>query len=207
MRRHPVAPYVLVAALHACVVEPELLNSERIEAEFGSFGIEILSYRNNVRRSSLYSKHDGVAIGRTYAVVQFAVPAVAAVADEHEKVLDGASLGATFKAAGYTILKQTYYIGSVVPGRDPHDIAALMQLDAALPLAMHVYKLVLKKQQQVIEYATIIEVHHPEYMSADRLYELYAPEPPPDVGDDAIRSWRALVGGAAQAIEAGFRSD
>jgi hypothetical protein len=42
MQRYSVSPAVLTAALSACAVEPELLNSERIEERFGNYGVEIL---------------------------------------------------------------------------------------------------------------------------------------------------------------------
>jgi len=40
-RSHKLAPAVLAAALSACATETVLLNSQRIERQFGSYGIEI----------------------------------------------------------------------------------------------------------------------------------------------------------------------
>lgn len=39
---------------------------------------------------------------------------------------------------------------------------------------MHVYRLLLQKDGPAIDYATIIELHHPDYMDLDGLRELYA---------------------------------
>lgn len=211
MRHRRVPLSVLVAALSACVVEPEQLNSERIEAEFGSYGIEIVSFRGNVRRSSLYSRHDDGTVCRTYAIVRFESFAEAPIAEAHKRIVEGASIGATFKSHGWSVYKETRYIGRIDLGDDAHDIGARMRLDAERPLAMHVYRLFLKKGPKVIDYATIIEVHHPDYMSVDRLQRLYARGPLPRLADDDIRAFKALVtdGRAATGtfIETRYRSD
>ena len=55
MQRNPIPQVILAAALSACSLQPELLNSERIERSFGSYGIEVLSQNSAVRRSNLYS--------------------------------------------------------------------------------------------------------------------------------------------------------
>ena len=46
-----------------------LLNSERIERKFGSYGIDVLRNDDAVRMSNLYSLRDGEKICRTFAVV------------------------------------------------------------------------------------------------------------------------------------------
>lgn len=100
MRRNRVPLSVLAAALSACVVEPELLNSERIESQFGSFGIELVAYQDGVRRANLYSIEGDRRVCRTYAVVRFDDVPDNIIADEHARIVAGASIGATFKANG-----------------------------------------------------------------------------------------------------------
>ena len=184
---------VTALTLAACSAAEQPLNSERIESEFGSYGLEILSYENGLRRASLYSVHGSNKITRTYAIVHFDDVPKEIAGNEHAHILEGASIGATFKAAGWTISKGTLYIGTVSPGDDVHAIAALMNLDEASGLAMHVYKLGLRKDSQHIDYATIIEVHHPDYMNPDRLQRLYGDsnKSKPDV--QLLDHWRSLV--------------
>jgi hypothetical protein len=49
----------------------------------------------------------------------------------------------------------------------------MMHLHRKADVAMHVYRLLLEKQQQAIDYATLIELHHPDYLSRDDLLDLY----------------------------------
>jgi len=39
---------------------------------------------------------------------------------------------------------------------------------------VHVYRMTLEKNDQSIRYATIVETHHPDYMTEAQLLELYA---------------------------------
>ncbi len=39
---------------------------------------------------------------------------------------------------------------------------------------MHVYRLLLRKSDQAIEYATLIELHHPDYLGVSDLLNLYS---------------------------------
>ena len=162
LRRKRIPVTVLAAALSACVVESEQLNSERIERHFGSYGIEVLSSKDGVRRSNLYSTDEGRKTCRTYAVVRFDNVPESILDREHAQILAGQSIGAIFKQNGWDIYKETRYVGAHRMARDDHPVYSLMALDDAAALAMHVYRLLLKKGEQTIEYATIIELHHPE---------------------------------------------
>lgn len=184
---------LVALALGACAESAELLNSERIEAEFGTYGIDVLAYADGLRRASLYSTHDGSKIARTYAIVHFDEVPEAMRDNEHARILDGGSIGATLKAAGWSLRKETLYIDTVNPGTDVHGIRRLMQLDGAPALAMHVYRLHIRKDAQQIDYATIIEVYHPAYMTQDRLRAIYAADDDSLADDDTIAHWRSLV--------------
>lgn len=184
---------LVALALSACVEGAEPLNSERIEAEFGNYGIDVLSYRDGLRRASLYSTHDDGKITRTYAIVHFDNVPASLRDDEHAHILDGGSIGATFKAAGWSLQKETLYIDAVNPGDDVHGIRRLMRLDGSPDLAMHVYRLHVKKNTEAIDYATIIEVYHPAYMTQERLQTLYRADAETPAGEDAIAHWRSLV--------------
>ena len=166
-------PAVLAVMLSACATEPVLLNSERIEKRFGSYGIAVLASEAGLRRSSLYSLEDGVPSCRTYAVVRFADQLDDRYREEHAKVLAGNSIGAIFRTHGWDVHKQTMHIGSLALPQDEIGIGELMRLDGAENLALHVYQLLLVRNEQVFEYATIVETHHPDYLSESDLHELY----------------------------------
>ena len=165
---------VFAAALDACAHESERLNSERIAERFGSYGIDVISSEPGLRRSNLYSSKNGEHTCRTYAVVRFVDEPDAMIDAEHEQVLAGESIGAIFKASGWTVFKETLHIGTVSLDDAAHPVALMMRLDRGADVSMHVYRLLLEKNQQAIDYATLIEMHHPDYLSSDDLLELYS---------------------------------
>ena len=164
---------VVAAALDACAHESERLNSERIADRFGSYGIDVVTSEPGLRRSNLYSSEDGVHTCRTYAVVRFVDEPDALIDAEHAQILAGKSIGAIFKASGWAILKETLHIGTVRLEDTRHPVATLMGLEHSAEVAMHVYRLLLEKSEQAIEYATLIELHHPEYLDRNDLLSLY----------------------------------
>lgn len=169
-------PAVLAAVLGACESEPVQLNSERIEQRFGSYGIKALASEPGLRRSSLYSTHGDAQICRTYALVRFADRLDDRYREEHTKVLAGHSIGAIFRSHGWNLHKQTMHIGAIALPADPTSIGRLMQVGRPQGLALHVYQLLLVRNEQVFEYATIAETHHPQYLSEQDLKELYTYE-------------------------------
>ncbi len=168
-----ITPEVLAAALGASATETVLLNSERIEQRFGSYGIDVLASEAGLRRSSLYSAGDGERICRTYAVVRFTEQPDTSYSPEHAHVLAGNSLGEVFKANGWAIHKQTLHIGSFDVAYSASEVGLLMKLDGGSTLALHIYQLLLARGDQVFEYATIIEAHHPAYLSQADLLDIY----------------------------------
>jgi hypothetical protein len=165
---------IAAAALSACAIEPELLNSERIEQRFGSCGIEVLSDQPGLRRSALFSGDDIDRTCRTYAVVRFVDAPDAQVDSEHEQVLAGDSIGAIFKAGGWTIRKETLYIGATdLPRGRGSELATVMRLEKPCEIAIHIYRLRLHKDADAVDYATISEFHHPDYLDLAELRRLY----------------------------------
>ena len=207
MRRCRVPESVLEAALSGCVVEPEHLNSERIKAKFGSYGVDVVDFTNGIRRSSLYSCAQGSADAkrtcRTFAVVK-AENVPDGLADvEHDLVMRGGSTGAVFKTHGWRIYKETMYTGtlSVPPGITT--IPVLMRIDQETPLAMHVYRLLLNRNEQTLRYATIVEVHHPDYLTLDELERTYVVDTPAPISEREIAELSNLVLGDGQHPAAG----
>ena len=167
---------VVAAAISACAIESELLNSERIADRFGNYGIEVLSHEAGLRRSNLYSTENGVRTCRTYAVVRFNEEPNAEIGSEHAQILAGNSIGAIFKANGWSIHKETLYVGAARLDTPGIAVAELMRLDPGTEVAMHVYRLLLKKDEQAIDYGTILELHHPDYLTQSDPRRMYAIE-------------------------------
>jgi len=147
-----------------------LLNSERIARKFGSYGIDVLESDARVRVSNLYSLHQGSKICRTFAVVHFPESIENAYLVEHEAILSGQSIGAVFAQHGWTIEKINRYLG-VLHSTDP--VAGLMGEITPQPLAVHLYDFRVSKPGTSLIYASIAEVHHPDYLSVADLQRIY----------------------------------
>jgi hypothetical protein len=186
-------PLLLAIILNACGSETALLNSERIEQQFGSYGIDILPSENGLRRSNLYSVAGDDRICRTYAVVRFTDDPDDVYSLEHAKVLEGNSLGAVFKSNGWKIRKQTLHIGSFPVTAADGQIYDLMRLSEDQSLALHVYELLLVKDEQIFEYATVLEAHHPDYLLESELLELYSYDHAHSVSSDTLAQMEALM--------------
>jgi len=193
MRRNSVSPVVLAAALSACALEPELLNSDRIVQRFGNYGIEILEQREDLRRSNLYSSENDIRTCRTYAVVEFGELSDVNSSDAHRDVLAGGSIGTTFKESGWTIRKDTVHIGNISFANRDHVVMQIMRLTDIQDLAMHAYRLLLEREDEFVHYATIVEVHHPDYLSEHELHELYDQDMATKLDPASIEAFVALI--------------
>jgi hypothetical protein len=147
-----------------------LLNSERIAMEFGNSGIDVLESDARVRVSNLYNLRQGIKICRTFAVVHFSESIETAYSVEHEAILSGQSIGAVFAQHGWTIEKINRYFG-VLDSTDR--VARLMGEIAPRPLAVHLYDFKISKPGTSLIYATIAEVHHPDYLTVADLQRIY----------------------------------
>jgi hypothetical protein len=193
MRTNQVPRVVLAAALSASALESELLNSERIAHRFGSYGLEMLSAEPGLRRSNLYSREETGHVCRTYAVVQFADQIDSEISEEHAKVLAGSSIGAIFKSNGSQVVKETLFVGGIGVASSASDIGRLMHLESPQSLAMHVYRLILRKGSQAVDYATVIESHHPAYLTQEDLYQMYPTDSFSMLGSDEVSELAELV--------------
>src|SRR5688500_5929342 len=102
-----VAVTLLAQAAPALAQGPgrELLNSERIAAAFGSYGVEVLEQDDQVRVSNLFSLAAGEKTCRTFAVVRHAPRLDPIVGLEHAAIVAGGSIGAVFAAHGWEVRK------------------------------------------------------------------------------------------------------
>jgi hypothetical protein len=168
------ALFATIALCHAgWAVEP-LLNSERILQRFGSYGVEVLDADDTRRVSNLHSMDSSAErICRTYAVVEFDQPVDSRLLAEHERVVSGESIGTVFSDAGWTIQKETLFIGDSDASGYEDKLGKLMRIDIEQSLATHRYRFIVSRNEQRIEYATITEVHHPDYLDTAQLRAIY----------------------------------
>ncbi len=167
--------YIAAIALAWAAAAPgqptgEPLNSERIEAVFGNYGIEVLEEGDGVRVSNLYSTAGGERTCRTFAVVRYSAAMDEAVRAEHAAILAGGSIGAVFAAAGWNVRKTHLRYGERAASSR---LAALMKIASGTPLAEHVYALDVEKDGRVVEYAALVEIHHPDYLTVAELATIY----------------------------------
>jgi hypothetical protein len=163
-----------VAAAPALAQPParELLNSERIAAAFGSYGVEVLAQDDAVRISNLYSSEAGVTTCRTFAIVRYPPAVDPLVAPEHAAIVAGRSIGAVFAERGWEVRKTHLHYGEIEAS--PR-LAELMRIAPGTRLAEHVYVLDVAKGDRVVEYAALVEIHHPDYLRQTDLVTIYGP--------------------------------
>jgi hypothetical protein len=159
----------------------ELLNSERIEQKFGSYGVAVLRSDARLRVASLFSTASSAGGGaeqrtcRTFAVTRYPDEVVPAFAAEHREIVAGGSIGAVFAAHGWRVLKAHLYFGEIAAW--PR-VAELMRVAPGARLALDAYVLEVAKDGAAFEYASIVEIHHPDYLRLPDLASLYgAPAP------------------------------
>ena len=157
----------------------ELLNSERIQQAFGSYGVEVLAADARVRVSNLYSNEPNGPVCRTFAVVSYPRTVDPRLAREHERIVAGASIGATFVADGWTVRKTHRYLGELPATAR---VAKLMDIAAGTLLAVDIYGFDVDDGDADIEYALIAELHHPDYLG---VADLRALNGPPEAGTRA----------------------
>ena len=144
--------------------QSEPLNSERIEARFGSFGIELLNGPESVRVANLYSGEDGQRTCRTFAVTVFPQAVDHRLEAEHRQVLSGGSIGATLKAAGWTVDKRQLGVGELPSSDGFASVYALMRVPPG-QVAFKAYELFAAQAGVSVHYATITELYHPDYLT------------------------------------------
>ena len=151
-------------------------NSDRIRLKFGSYGIEIVENGARIRVSNLYSTNDGVKTNRTFAVVMYPGVIEPAFAKEHDAIINGQSIGIVFKEHGWRIEKHHQYVGELDVGPDFSAIHAVFGDIGEVRPVIHVYSLLIKKDNAQFHYASIAEVHHPDYLGLDDLREIFGNE-------------------------------
>jgi hypothetical protein len=164
---------VLLLFLVACAASGPLLNSDRVQAVFGSYGVAVLQENEQRRVSSLYSETGDRPVTRTYAVVEYLGEPRPEYQKTHEAIVAGASIGASFRRAGWEIRKQHLFIGELDVPASYAVLGELMQLSLPESLAVHQYLFVISNENRSFSYARITEVHHPEFADIRQLRQWY----------------------------------
>jgi hypothetical protein len=164
----------------------EVLNSERITAAFGNYGIEVLEQADGRRVSNLYSVSGDEKTCRTFAVVRYPRMIDPQVRAEHAAIVGGGSIGTVFVAAGWEVRKTHLRYGETWAA--PR-LASLMRVAEGTPLATHIYALDVAKGGRTIEYATLVEVHHPDYLTSEDLPAIYGPAYESPRSARAVAAW------------------
>ncbi len=182
-----------------------LLNSERIAARFGNYGIDVLASDPRERVSNLYSEASGERTCRTFAVVRYPAAIDPALAAEHAEIVRGGSIGAVFAAHGWRVAKTNLrYFEIDAPAR----VAGLMRVPPGTRLAAHAYELDVVKDGRSLEYALLVEIHHPDYLKRDDLPAIYGAADASGheaAVEDLIGAALAAAGSAAPASRTGPR--
>jgi hypothetical protein len=148
-------------------------NSERIRLKFGSYGIEVLESGQGIRVSNLYSIDEGVKTNRTFAVVAYPDIIEPEFGDEHDAILNGESIGIVFRNNGWVVDKRHQYFGKIEVPSANSDVDAVFGDIGKIQPVIHVYSLFVKKDNSEFRYASIAEVHHPEYLNLEDLNAIY----------------------------------
>jgi hypothetical protein len=107
-----------------------------------------------------------------------------ALAPEHARILAGASIGASLQAAGWEVSKTGHgYFQAAAPA----PVAAGMAIAPGTALAAHAYRLQLARRGRQLEYALIIELHHPDYLGESELEKIYGEEAEAELQADTRR--------------------
>jgi len=154
----------------------ELGNSDRIRLKFGSYGIEIVENGGRIRVSNLYSTTDGRKTNRTFAVVMLPDVIEPAFRKEHDAIINGQSIGIVFKGHGWQIDKHHQYVGELDVGSDFSAVHSVFGDIGEVRPVIHVYSLLIKKDNRQFHYASIAEVHHPDYLGLEDLREIFGKE-------------------------------
>lgn len=143
---------------------------------FGNYAIEVLENDSGIRVSSLYSTHDGERVIRTFAVVAYPETIEQAFSREHAAIVSGQSIGTLFKNNGWIIEKHHQYFGEINTPTGLFFGARHSESSLETRSAIHVYTLIVKKQGMRFRYASIAEIHHPEFLQLEDLSAIYGTE-------------------------------
>ena len=167
------------------------LNSDTIKATFGSYGVEVISQSESTRVANLYSLSGDAKVCRTLAVTEFVLPMDPALAEAHQLIRGGGSIGATLRSAGFTINKKLLIKTETAAGDEFVSLANGSVL-AGAPLYTKVYALFAQQGNRQIPYAVIAEAYHPDHFPP--AHEEFSEQPSlQQAADRALMALRATI--------------
>lgn len=169
----PFLLFLIILLLLSACSQQATLNSERIAERYGNYGVEVLRSNGDTRVSNLYSSLGEVRTTRTLAIVRFQNPVDSQLHELHQAIVDGASIGATFKSGGWQVEKETLEICLMHPPDSVSEHLADMHLGSHPELAVHRYRFRLRRGNERLQYAVITEIHHPDYLSVADLRAIF----------------------------------
>lgn len=150
-----------------------LLNSERIQSCFGSYGVEVLEQQGSLRISSLYSLEGEKPITRTLAVSEFANHLPENLQPAYQAIRAGASMGASLEAAGWRVEKRHRYFGEIPVSETFRCMSGLPENHPQEVLAVQVYDLYVLRDDEELRFALLAELHDPRYLTLQDLQQIY----------------------------------
>ena len=144
---------------------PTPLNSERIEQQFGNYGIDVLKADAHTRISNLYSQDVTGTTMRTLAIVDFTGATDSRLSVEHDRIVAGESIGSVFRESGWKIEKATLEVCEKQFDLRIHPQLQLMNIELPDTLAFRRYVFRVSNDDDAIDYAIITEIHHPDYLT------------------------------------------
>ena len=154
-----------LTTLSVSAEEPSRLNSDQITQRFGSYAVEVMSQSESLRLANLYSTHDGVKICRTLALTAFQLPVAEDLMEADAAIREGASIGATLRAAGWRVVKSDAAFAIATAGQQFAELSA-GTVDVGSAVAVQVYSLQVSNGETRHPYAVIAEAYHPEHIPA-----------------------------------------
>ena len=142
------------------------MNSDRITARFGSYGVELLEQSQRHRIANLHSGIVPEHICRTLAVTVFHLPVHDDLRQVDEAIRAGASLGATLRSAGWRVVRSDA-AQATAPAGSAFERLSQQSCPAGTPLALQVYTLLAASDAQRLPYAAIAEAYHPDHVALD----------------------------------------
>ncbi len=164
---------LLIEASIISADEP-ILNSERIEKKFGSYGIDVVKNSNEMRISFLFSydkQNSNKKLYHTLAIVSYHNKSD--LRHLQTQIDKGASIGSTLKEGGWSVRKEHIQIDQISTSINPI-LDKWLDFKKNQKLAIHSYKLIIVKKNLVLDYADIIEIHHPRYIPLTELKLMYS---------------------------------
>jgi hypothetical protein len=149
-----------------------MLNSERIESCFGSYGVDLLEQEGNLRISSLYSLDTDQHITRTLAISEFASDLPASLDSAYQAIRGGASMGATLQASGWRVDKRQRYLGEVPSSDVMNCMSGQAESSIGEMLAVQVYDLYVVNATQTVRFALLAELHDPRFLTLTDLQRI-----------------------------------